>query len=565
MSENVIDTIFINACHTISKSNDEDDAIFVSEKLLLENGGFKSNLRMLENYERPFWITKINNRNHEQKKERELLSRLDKYTSTERNLVTNIKRALRNFYLGNTLKEVSSSPYLYGTDIPITSIIKHNYNKQRKTDLAFKYSYGTFDFETYVLDNEFKNDPIVATTVTNSVIQTTVHAYFLRKYGPDAEDLLKSKLDELLGTYIKDLNLTFNLEIVENPGLVAKNAIEKIHELPIDIIGIWNLDFDIPKAAETLVKYGFDPARVFSDPGVPDKYTRFTYNKGQTVRNKDNGTSTPIPFHERWNTATFPAKWVPLCAMAIYAKLRKVSGNESGGYGLDAVLKRNLNLGKLKFDVADKYVRLAWHKFMQEHYPIEYIVYNIFDSLSMLMLENKTNDIQMNFPLLCGVTPFEFSNSNPKKFCHDLEFDLQENTIDEGPSVLGTTSRNMELEIDAGIVDKVGWVQTLAANMMERKGVNFISDIKDLNTTVFIHNSDLDTEGTYPSEQVAFNMSKETTRFEVTDIEGLGWEDRRRFGILYNAPEMNAGRLAPAFFKLPDYNELLDMFNVKNE
>lgn len=562
--DDIVDRVYFHSTHSVSsKHNSESDAITVKEKIILKDNTVIDNLRVLVDYERPFWITKPEFRNHKQKKERELISRLTEFRSNERLLPENIKRALGNFYLGNTMRDICNNPYIYGTDIPIEALVKKDYELSRKTQNVYPFLYGTYDIETYTADETYRDQPIMATTVTNKVIQTTVHSHFIRQYGDRAKTLIKNKFEELLGHVVKDMNLELKIEIVEDPGQVAKRSIEKIHETDVDIIGIWNMDFDIPRVVDTLIQYGHAPEDVFSDPRVPREFAKFEYFKGPTIKKAESGKMTPISPHERWNSASFPAKWTVLDAMCVYYRLRKVGGNESGGYGLDAVLKRNINMGKLKFSEADGYIKLAWHNFMQTHYPIEYIIYNIFDSLGMLLLENKTKDIQINFPLLCGYTPFRTCSSNPKKFCDDLYFDLLENKGQEGQSILGSTGRQMVVDEDEKVVDRRGWVLTLQANMMERKGVNIIRDMPDLRSNFYIHVSDLDIEGTYPSEQVAFNISKETTRYEVLSIEGVDWDNRRRFGVQLNAGEMNAGSLCPALFKLPTYPDLLEMFKEK--
>lgn len=564
--EDIVDRVYFHSTHSnSSKFGSESDAVTVKEKLILKDGSVIDNLRVFVDYERPFWITKPEFRNHKQKKERELISKLTEFRSNERMLVENIKRALGNFYLGNTIRDVCNNPYIYGTDVPIESLIKKDYEVSRKTDRSFSFSYGTYDIETYTADETYKDQPIMATTVTNKVIQTTVHSHFVRQFGDRAIPLIQNKFNELLGHIVKDMNLDLQIEIVPDPGQVAKRSIEKIHETDVDIIGIWNMDFDIPRVIDTLVYYGHSVEDVFSDPRIPREFTKFEYTRGPTIKKTEAGKMTPISPHERWNIASFPAKWTVLDAMCVYYRLRRVGGNESGGYGLDAVLTRNINMGKLKFTEADKYIKLAWHNFMQTNYPIEYIIYNIFDSLGMLLLENKTKDIQVNFPLLCSYTPFRTSSSNPKKFCDELHFDLLDNKDDEGQSVLGSTGRQMTTEEDEKVVDRRGWVMTLQASMMERKGVNPITDIPGLKSNFYIHVSDLDLEGTYPNEQVAFNLSKETTRYEVLSIEGVDWENRRRYGVQLNAGEANAGSLCPAFFKLPTYPDLLDMFNKSLE
>lgn len=554
------DRIFRHANVVFSSRYDsQDDCVFVKEKLVMEDGSIVDNLRPIENYERKFWVTKERFRNHKQKKEREMMDKLQEYRSTQRLLPENAKRALGNHYLGNTLREVGNSPYLYGTDIDVESIVADEYEKNRTTDTDLLYEYGAYDIETYVSDQQFMNDPNMASLVTNNVIQTTVHRHFVRQFGEEkARELITNLLYKELGDDIKALGLTFELEFVDDPGMVSRRSIERIHETSCDIVGIWNIDFDIPRTLDTLLKYGHSPEDVFSDPGVPRHYKYFRYVQGPKVRMTDAGKALPLAPAEQWHYAIYPAKWNLVDSMCVYADLRKAGGKEP--YGLDPVLKKNLKgRGKLKFNKADHLKNLEWHVFMQENYPIEYIIYNIFDCLGMILLDNQIKDMCVNFPLLIGKSHISKAMSNPKKFCTDVFFRLLEK---EEPSVLGSTGRKeaMILEIDEKLPDKRGWIMTLSADMSERAGINIFSDVPDLPSNVFIHNSDLDIEGTYPNEQVAYNVSKETTRYEVISIDGVGWEQRRRWGVLMNAGEVNCMQLAKDLFKFPTMDALLEDF-----
>lgn len=555
----VVDRIFRHANHIeCQRFDSRDDAVFVKEKLIMADGSVKDNLRAFYNYERPFWIVRDRFRNYKQKKEREDINKLQEFKSTQRQLVMNIKRAMQNFYLGDTLRDVSNSPYLYGTDIEIESILYNDYARNRKTEKQLPYVYGAYDIETYMDEGPITGEPIMASLVTSDVIQTTVHRHFIRQYGEKATELITNLLHTELGHFIEELGLTFELEIVDDPGMVAKRSIERIHETDVDVVGIWNIDFDIPKIVQTLVNYNHPPNEVFSDPSVPQDYKYFRYVQGPSSRKTDAGKIMPLSPAERWHYAVYPAKWNMLDSMCVYADMRKAGGKEP--YGLDAVLKKNIDMGKLKFSKANHLKGGEWHTFMQHNYPLEYIIYNIFDCLGMILLDRQTQDISINFPLLIGSTHISRAMSNPRKFCNDVHFRLMNN--EEDKSVLGTTGKKetMVLDIDEKLPDKAGWVMTLSADMCERVGVNVVSDVPGLKSSVFMHVSDLDIEGTYPSEQVAYNVSKETTRYEVQRIEGVGWEERRRWGVLMNAGEVNCVQLATNLFNFPPLDALLEKF-----
>ena len=110
--------------------------------------------------------------------------------------------------------------------------------------------------------------------------------------------------------------------------------------------------------------------------------------------------------------------------MCAYKYIR-LSKAEEPSYSLDAILNKELKLGKLKFDEAKMLENsIEWHRFMQEKYPLEYIVYNRFDCISMILLDNKTNDLKAVVPVFSGLSPFSYFNSQPKLIGNSLYFFL---------------------------------------------------------------------------------------------------------------------------------------------
>ena len=62
---------------------DPDDYHLVKEVIHTEDGRVYPNVRILKNFKRPFYTTKIRFRDHQQKREKEKLERLDKWESKQ--------------------------------------------------------------------------------------------------------------------------------------------------------------------------------------------------------------------------------------------------------------------------------------------------------------------------------------------------------------------------------------------------------------------------------------------------------------------------------------------------
>lgn len=129
---------FRHAIMCNSKIDYDTDAMFVKE-ILHCDGKTKPHIRMIENYQRPYWLTKTQYRDHKDKKEFEYASKLDKFYCNQRTLAKRIFKQLNRFnpsgYVG--LRDVSASPYVYGTDVTPPVLLAHEYSvRYPNTDSA---------------------------------------------------------------------------------------------------------------------------------------------------------------------------------------------------------------------------------------------------------------------------------------------------------------------------------------------------------------------------------------------------------------------------------------------
>lgn len=499
-----------HAIYVEAQDGSEDDMLLVKERHHFEDGSTKPNIRLIKNYERQFWVTREGYRKHVDKKEWEHVDRVQAFPTTQAKLVKNVCRALGRAPVNTTLRMLARSPYLYGTDATTPVLIKGQYQRKWPTAIS-PNEVGILDIETDMVDG---TNEIIMSALTQMVGPRHVRIFQvhtkanLKKLGSSAEQaidrILKAfqkyvqpKLDAY-GTQVNKqgevivpppFKVDFEFKFVENGGDVAFEMLQKSHQWQFDIMAIWNMDFDVPKMNEALEKYGYNLAKVWSDPKVPAKYQHFKYIQGPSQKITASGKTMSLAPAERWHTVYTPASFYVLDAMCVYLKIRIAKGKEAS-YALDYILDKVLgktdpDVRKLKFDAAKDYHGGDWHTFMQEHYPAEYSVYNMFDCLSMGLLDYKTTDLRQMVSILNGVSEYHRFGSQPRRTCDDLHFFC----LDKG-LVIGSTSDKMEDDNDKHVVPLDGWIVTLPSYLVSDEGLKIVEELPDQNTYVYGHVAD---------------------------------------------------------------------------
>lgn len=153
------------------KYGNNKDLHLVKEIIKYEDGTSERKLTPIYDFKRSYWITKKGFRNHEEKKESEKIDRLQKYKSTQSDLVNSIASSLGEPWFNGNLRKISASPYLYGSDIKSEAIIKKIYMDKYK-DVVTKNTLAVFDIETNMLDGS--NDIIMASITEENNSYTVI-------------------------------------------------------------------------------------------------------------------------------------------------------------------------------------------------------------------------------------------------------------------------------------------------------------------------------------------------------------------------------------------------------
>jgi hypothetical protein len=375
------------------------------------------NIRYIKNFQRSFWITKPTKRTYKDKREYTELDEVSEFKCTQSKLRDEVAKALGKQWSKDHLKLLAASPYLYGTDISSTSLIKKMY-QDKWPDLLTKYTVAAFDIETDVVDGH--EEPIMCSLIFQDKAYVAVDPRYVKGLA-DVHNRVQVAARKYISEYIDKHNLKIECYIAQDVPDMIKAVMSKAHEWKPDFLAIWNMDFDIPKILGALEKYGTDPRDVFCDPTVPKSMRICRYKQGPKKKVTASGKVIPINPAMQWHTLQLTASFYVIDSMCSYKHIR-LGEQEESSYSLDSILKKHELGGKLKFEEAEAYTGLAWHQFMQTNHKIEYIIYNIFDSLSMLELDMLINDLSASLPAFSATSDFSNFKSQPKRIADALHF-----------------------------------------------------------------------------------------------------------------------------------------------
>jgi DNA polymerase elongation subunit (family B) len=558
----------------LPKSNKYSESIdmhYVKEQITYSDGSKAPNTYLLRNFLRPFWVTKPVMRNYTEKKEFELTENLIKYDCTQSELTSLAAKAINQPHLINNPREIKNSPYLYGYDVTSTSYIKL-LNLLKHKSIQSAYSISVFDIETD-LDTE---DVILATIAMEGKAYTAILKSFVSR-SVDIENRIRKALALYLPNYS---NLDYTFEVFDNEVKLLYHVFQKAVEYAPDLMAIWNIDYDIPFVLKRLENHKVDPRDILCDQSLPKPHRLCYYKQGIKKKMTSSGVVKPIPPSLQWHTLFLTSPFYVIDAMCVYRQLR-IAQQEEPSYSLDNILQKELGTRKLSFEQADKYSGKAWHIFMQKNYPIEYIIYNLWDCLSVLELDKKTKDLAYALPSFAGMTDFAKFNSNPKKIVDALfPFGL------ERGKVIGTVGKVEEREEEKEVDDSIDlandddpdtyeleddalsdvrnyrtlglkdWIQTLTQGLLVHEGLKVVGENPAMVTNLRGCVVDADVSSSYPSCTLVSNVSKETTENELVSIDGIKEKVFREQNLGLIAGSVNAIEYCSRMLNLPSLDEI---------
>jgi len=405
MSDDIVTKQFMHSCYVRTKTG---DAVVVKEQTLHKDGTTTSRLAEFINPRRSFYITNTRYRSYKYKTELEQISKLDKYTVPNWDMRRKLAEVLglRPGYLTNA--QLFKSPYVFGADISIEALIKMNY-MNTYPDPEIKPTYGFLDIETSIENDEI----MLISYITGSNVYIGILEHWLWKEVEKDGKKIKVKVEfdeinkfvnEKLQTYADNLtvnknvtqemidgmrNLKYNIKILSKEIDLIAWTFLNIHNEKADFIGIWNMNFDIPRILSRIAKAKVPAEVIFSDPNLTKSLRYLKY--------REDVNPNVAHFTLKWHTlqATCTSQFID--SMGLFSQCRRTNGFRNK-YTLDSVLDDELGLGKLPLAPGQS------HIIMQQHHFMDYVVYNAFDVIGLYLLEQKNNDL-FSMSVLAGPTP----------------------------------------------------------------------------------------------------------------------------------------------------------------
>jgi len=536
----VIDREFKHA--TYHKISDTEDVHFIKEIKTHDDGTIEPTLTMRVNYERPFWVTKKPYRNHKQVKECEAIHKLDKFMSTESGLPKAIMKALRHPKFGNvSMRDVKMHPdsiYVYGADVDSITMLNLEYEEYGNKITPF--SVGFLDIEnnvdtgiisviTFIYRNT-KDKRIKCITVINKQEMTDIH---------DAQSRVVNRFKEVLPNEVPkgfDVNdIDFAVSMHDEEKSLLEHLFSNIHKTNIDLLAGWNFLYDVSNMMKACIRVGIDYNRLFSHPSVPDKYKFLTIQEAASTKVKETGEVVSVPREERWHRFNSASMFKMVDYMAAFKFIRLQEHKLRGGYGFDNVMKSVGLGGKLKTVDLPPMSKYDWHKLMSRKYQLDYIVYNIWDTLGLLLKDEKDTDLSVKMPLLNEISSLNKFNSNPNRIYDKFyklyleEEKILANKLINKPELESLGREDWTITVNLWKYDPMFFQDIFEKNYTLDMPIDECS-IKKLQDTGYSVNKstslsrlvmllmDLDVTSSYPSCCEALNVSADTCVRELIDI-----------------------------------------------
>ena len=523
-----------------------EDINIVKEVWLDKNGEYKDNIRIIKNFERPFWITKPMYRKHNSKKESEFINKVNMYKSTDSAFIYNIPKALQdNRYIGiKDLRRLKKNLYLYGIDVDSRTILKKKYLK-KYPDSSTPYRIGVFDIEVDLLTNKI----IILTLVTKNKIRISLLKSYAKKI-PDVKNKIKDGYDRYIpdNPFKNDIKKDMEIRIYDTEVEMIKWIFKEANYADVDFLTGWNIKYDIGEILERLESANINPADIFHYDKIPEKYKFFKFKEAKSKKVTEAGREIPVNPEEQWHTIKSTTNYYFIDAMASHRYVRVGGKTVPGGYRLDNILKYEGVAQKLKFDTHEGIKDAEWHIYMVLNKPLEYIIYNIWDNISILVLDNKTKDLAISVPLLSGVSHFDVFNSGPRKLVDALFFFYLEHG-----RVIGVKDPTEENDKILGLS---GWIIALVASLVEEFGLKVIQNMPGMLTNIYSFVFDADVASAYPNATRAANVSKDTTHRELVKIQGFVKDLFMRQNINLTYGSTNSLEYCQTMFNMPNMFEL---------
>ena len=562
----LVSVMGVHASYAKSRRNRKSDMVLVKEKRTYDDDTTEIVLRYYKDYNRHFWITKPNFKNHKSKKEWESVKHLDRFKTTQAELTTKIARALNTREA--PLRRLARSPYLYGGDVDVTTIILHKYIEQFGQGQHLP-TVAVMDFE-WDIDTQkptigsycYEND--VYLTIRRDMITASgykdVNA-FVAKLHKDFIDKVQPIYDKFYDEHPKigpRRKFQLHTEIVDLDLDVVRKLFRQTHIDQPDYLTFWNGIADFTVIMPLCAEYEVDPSSFMNDPSVPAEFRYTELVVGPTETIDANGNAKRKKNSEQWHVLRNMASWQFIDMMCCYHHNRAHKA-DLPSYAFDYVIPLELDFGKLRLvpelEEYEKTDPVRWHNEMSKKNFLEYALYATGDVIGPRILEDKTFEISgQSYPNLT-FNPISDFKKNPRLLCNAQHFGC----LEDG-AVVGTTSDQMREDLDELIYAADNWIITLNSSYHDTLATPALSD-SPIDTLYIPSNDDGDLTSSYPSNQRLMNIARCTTVTEIIKVNGIPEEIMRELGMDLSSCNNNSIDFCTRMFNMPHLQDINKAYN----
>lgn len=512
----------------------EDDCIYTIWKDL-DTG--EKNLSIEKKPTRIIYFEKPDCRNHKYNKTYERLENLIPVEVKEKNLIYEIanhigddgKRFVKECFDTRDYKRLNDLqlyPYVFGSDLDIRGYKrlqwKNNYDNKRPKHLSLGFldievdimeggpdpTYNPIDLVTlidvdkkdvytFALTGVDYKEPKKIKPKTEYEIQEEEKKKSYYKHRMNEQEYWSSHVDELIKKAHEKFDesykgFTYHINFYQNELMMLVHLWQLINTLKLDMIGIWNMDFDIPFIYNRLLVLGVDPKDIMCHKDFPIK---------QCYYKKD---MRHFAIKEKSSWFNLSSYTIFVDQMVIYAALRK-GQSELRSNKLTYIAEKEIGDKKLDYSEVGTIKTLSYTNYLL------YILYNIKDVLLQVGIENRTSDMDTYYlTSYVNITPYEdvFKQSVKLRFVQYASYMSQGLIIGNNMNNFNFSWSSSDNEDDStfegALVGNPKLIDNFGMELFGKK-TNFL----------FQYSIDFDMSRFYPSCIIAMNIDPSTLIFKL--------------------------------------------------
>ena len=612
----------IHANYFVNQHTRRDDLVLVKERVHLKDGRRISRMVPKINVKKAFYITREGYQTHHEKKEWEERNRVQRYESTQVLLADKVAMALGRTPGMGHLGMLNQSPYVYGTDIMPTVLVKHKYMKDypEYNDARYDADNAVLDLETNtVFDHLHPDDKAMCLKYDDKIGEVQRRMDFMRMQLEAAnKDKKGAKQAKRISEQLK----------LARDEIVSLQAERKPYEQPI-ISGSLTMKDKVFIAVTKRFADRIQGDAVSIVDGLFDLYLE-KYKKERNIKleievvDNDFGVTKALldrahawrpDFILIWNMNFDIPKMIESCKRHNQDPAYVFSDPKiPPEYKYFKYKEGQLQKTKADGKTYSQHVADLWHSVIapasfyfidsmclykklrvteaqQPSYSLDAILGRHLN-LSKLKFEEADaykglewhQFMQTNYPAeyliynafdCIAVELLDEDQTDIKKMRillghsdiikfpstpRRLADDLHFVCEEEENKVMGSTSNEMVAEVDHLLPSLQGWICTLPSHLIHKRGLNLIEEDPSIETGLSVAVSDLDVAAGYPNIGIITNASRETTILEFCRIQGKSEDVYRRAAINMTAAQTNAVEVCREVLSMPSMNTLLAEF-----